>query len=442
MRSPIMNHSLISAIHIPPERQRTDIPDDHIGELMSEFSQPKIGLLNPIVIERQGDKEILLAGECRLRAVQLLYKLGGTLYHQGTAVPAGCIPSTTFDELTELQRMEIEYSENARRRDLTWQENAKALALLNALRAKQAELEGRQHTYKAVAEEVFKRGDGEFAGQVSDSVLVARHLDNPAVAKASSLKEAKKILVREDEKKRREVLAREVGLQSIGDRFKVYNANCLDWMREQPADQFDVILTDPPYGMNADEFGDAAGKMVGIDHQYKDDEVHMKALLSKAIPEFYRLAKPEAHLYLWCDIDYFLWLRERCAAAGWWVHRTPLINIKPSGGRVPWPEHGPRRSYELCLYAVKGKRRVTSIVLDTFESRLTEGNLGHGAQKPVEAYVDLLKRSTRPGDVVLDAFAGSGTIFPAAHMVGCSAVGVELSPHAYGICLERIKELK
>jgi len=37
------------------------------------------------------------------------------------------------------------------------------------------------------------------------------------------------------------------------------------------AEVFDVILTDPPYGMGADEFGDSGGLTEGA-HAYKDDE--------------------------------------------------------------------------------------------------------------------------------------------------------------------------
>jgi site-specific DNA-methyltransferase (adenine-specific) len=427
----------ILAIRIPPERQRTDIPDEHIGELMSTVFGPA-GLINPVVL-REG--ETLVAGECRVRAIKLGYAMGKTLFHAGQEVPQGEIPYIDFGELSVLQQMEIEYAENAFRQDLTWQDNARALDQLHALRQAQAAQRGEVHLIKHTAQEVFKRSDGDYGGKVSSSILVAKHLDNPAIAGAKSLKEAQKILVRQDEKVRRETLATLVGKQSISERFQVYNADCLEWMASQPADQFDVILTDPPYGMAADQFNDAAGKMVGIDHEYSDDRETTQILLAKAIPEFFRLAKPEAHLYLWCDLDLFHWLREQCQAAGWWTHRTPLINVKPDGGRVPWPEHGPRRSYELVLYAVKGKKPVTSIRNDTFESKMPEGNLGHGAQKPIEAYVELLKRSVRPGDRVLDAFAGSGVIFPAAAAVQCSAVGIELAPHAYGICLERIKEL-
>jgi hypothetical protein len=50
--------------------------------------------------------------------------------------------------------------------------------------------------------------------------------------------------------------------------------------------------------------------------------------------------------------------------AGWDVFRTPLIDYKLGSGRVPRPEHGPRRQWEMCLYAIKGDKNVTGIFSD------------------------------------------------------------------------------
>ena len=427
----------VSTIVVSPERQRQDFDPTDQGELNESIQTH--GLISPVIIRFVDGVPHLVAGERRVRAVSLLATLGVSIKHAGAAVFPGHIPILDFGALSTLEQQEIEYAENAYRADLTWQENVRATERLHALRSAQAEAKDLPApTINDTAQEIFGRADGAYRDTVKSSLVIAKHMDNPAVAKASSLKEAVKIVRRAEDITRREHLATLQGTKSVSEKYKVYNAETLEWMKGQSDAQFDVILTDPPYGMDADTFGDAAGRMSGIDHNYTDgaDETH--ALLKACIPEWYRLAKPEAHLYLWCDIDMFGALRALCRDAGWWTFRTPLVNVKPEGGRVPWPEHGPRRSYELCLFAVKGKRPVTSIRSDVFESRLTEGNFGHGAQKPVEAYVELLKRSVRPGDVVFDGFAGTGTVFAAAAAVGCSEVGVEQNLGAYGICLERI----
>jgi DNA modification methylase len=432
----------LSSIRVDLERQRQDFDPTAQGEL-NESIQTQ-GLISPVVLRKDSEGYALVAGERRFRAVSTLHTLGLTITHAGLAVPPGHIPYIDFGALTPLQQQELEYAENAYREDLTWQENVRATERLHLLRQAQGRVADPAfvQTINATATELLGRSDGAFRDTVKSSLVVASHMANPAVAKASSLKEAVKIIRRVDETARREHLAGMVGNRSVGERFQCYHTEAVSWLKECPDAQFDVILTDPPYGMGADTFGDAAGRMAGIEHDYADGAVDTADLLSKCIPEWYRVAKEQAHLYLWCDIDMFPQLRALCRLAGWWTFRTPLINVKPEGGRVPWPEHGPRRAYEICLYAVKGKKPVTSIRNDVFESRLSEGNFGHGAQKPVEAYIELLKRSTRPGDTVLDSFAGTGTIFPAAHALGLSAVGTELEAAAYGICLERLKELK
>jgi site-specific DNA-methyltransferase (adenine-specific) len=50
---------------------------------------------------------------------------------------------------------------------------------------------------------------------------------------------------------------------------------------------------------------------------------------------------------------------------------------------------------------------------------------GHPCEKPVELLQDLIKTSTRPGDVVLDCFAGSGATGIAAKSTGRRAILIE-----------------
>ena len=439
----------ITAIKIAPNRQRRVFDAAKLHEFADGIA--KQGLFHPIILRIEGDNYTLVAGERRLRAITDIHALGGTFFHDGVQVPADTIPYTTLGELNELDAEEAELSENIHREDLSWQERAAAHSRLKALRDAQSLAAGIPlPSVAAIALEV--RGSAEGVNQeiTRRELIVARHLDNPEIAGAKSVDEAWKILKKQEESSRNRELGEKVGRTFTADLHKAFQADALIWLAEQAAETFDVILTDPPYGMGADEFGDSGAMAsygvgatggAGGAHGYADTRAGAERIISTLVVEGFRVAKAQAHLYIFCDIDLFHWIRAEATSAGWWVFRTPLIWYKKSGARAPWPEHGPQRKYETLLYAVKGKRTTLRMAPDVLDYP-PDFNLGHAAQKPVALFEDLLRRSCLPGNSVLDPFCGTGTIFPAAHAIKCRAVGVELDQASYGIAVKRIEGLK
>ena len=203
---------------------------------------------------------------------------------------------------------------------------------------------------------------------------------------------------------------------------------------------FRSILTDQIYGIGSDEFGDSGGHAAGP-HSYEDSYEKWKQDLSCLAREGFRITKPQAHAYVFCDITRFEELKQVFSEAGWTPFRTPIVWHKPNGNRAPWPEHGPQRKFELILYAMKGKKPVARLYSDVVTYSADE-NLGHHAQKPVALYIDLLRRSISAGDRVLDPFAGSGPLLPAANELKCRAVVIESDPAAYALCVARLTLLK
>lgn len=429
----------VSDIIINTDRQRKEFDPVALGELSSTIAAR--GLMHALVLRETEEGLTLVAGERRLRAITDMWMLGGKLSYNKEEIPEGFVPYVTLGQLSPLEAEEAELEENLHRKDLTWQEEAAAMSKLHRIRQAQAIGEGRVHTVADTALETKGRSDGSYQASVRKDLIVAQHLHNPEVAKAKSTDEAYKILKRQEEAARNVALAASVGKTFSQSVHELHNANCLDWMKGCQEGTFDVILTDPPYGMGADSFGDGGGgRLANNEHHYKDDIDTWRALMTEWCPLSYRIAKPQAHAYVFCDIDNFHELKLLMQNAGWYVFRTPFICTKPNSGRVPLPDEGPRRQWECLLYAIKGHKKTTAIYPDVITSYADPG-LQHGAQKPVALYEDLLKRSVRPGDVVFDGFAGSGTIFPACHSQKCKAVGVEMNPQYYGICLTRIKDL-
>ena len=485
-----MNITKLSSITIPTNRQRREFDPQKLEELKAsiELSTARnTQLLHPPVLRREGDKLILVAGETRLKAISDIFALGGSFLYSGRIFPAeaGEIPYTDLGELSPLEAMEAELDENIRRKDLTWQEHAAAVKALHELRTAQAEQAslrlmrtgegynvGRvdedsitealgtiQHTVADTAREVLGRGDGYYQDTIRKELIVAKHLDNPAVAAAKTVQEAFKILKKEETRAEAAQLAVAMGRTAIEETYEILNMDCLVYMAD-PANhgKFDVILTDAPYGMGADEFGNGGGKLSGTTHQYDDSFAAWFELMlgwsyspgepfskGQRVSEgwcklSYLVAKPEAHAYVFCDIDNFHLLKDAMTSAGWDVFRTPLIAYKQNSGRVPRPEHGPRRQYETILYAIKGGKKVNHIYPDVIPCQ-GDDNMGHGAQKPVALFQNLLQRSALPGDWVLDSFAGSGPLLEAAANCQCYSVLIEAVPAYYGMILKRAERL-
>src|SRR5438309_2333652 len=106
----------LSSINISRvERQRQDIDPKHIDDLAKSISER--GLIHPPVIKRDGT---LIAGECRVTAMR---QLG---WDQA--------PVQFVDDLSEYELRAIELEENIKRRDISWQDQVRAVEAYHDLR--------------------------------------------------------------------------------------------------------------------------------------------------------------------------------------------------------------------------------------------------------------------------------------------------------------------
>lgn len=66
---------------------------------------------------------------------------------------------------------------------------------------------------------------------------------------------------------------------------------------------------------------------------------------------------------------------------------------------------------------------------------------GHPAEFPVELPARFIKMHSRPGDIILEPFCGSGTTIIAAEQLGRTCYGVELDPHYCDVIIARWEAL-
>lgn len=415
----------LTKIVVSETRMRRSFSEEKIKELANSIAE--IGLLHLPVCRKEGDAIVLCAGERRLRAITKLAQEDRGFSYFGTFIPAGMFPYSYFEELSPEQALEVELQENTIREDLTWQERALAVARLHELKQKLNPNWTDRDTLKEI------RGE---QGNVTEAVLwkkqLAKNLHIPEVAKAPTEKEAIKVLRRNMEQTFRAALAEKPLPKS---RHRLFTADCLTVMKSMDRDEgFDVVLTDPPYGIDAHNFN--AG--MHVTHDYSDDWEDVKGVLQRVGQLSWELTKNQAHLYMFCAVQRFSELADLLRQVGWEVWPRPLIWVKDAGhtARV---DHGPAYYYESILYGIKGGKYVQKKMTDVITIPTVKGK-EHAAQKPVTLYTNLLERSLPRGvGKVLDPFCGSGTIFPAANLWNIEACGIERDPAAAGIAQLRLE---
>lgn len=452
----------IKDIHIAEDRQRKEFNKAKLVELAESIRDSQ--LLHPLVLTATNE---LIAGERRLKAMTALHQKEYEILFNGQTIPAGMVPCINAGELSEYQRKELELHENLRRDNLTWQEEAAALAQLKELRGEQAKEENKPApTNKSIAKEVQKNQT-----EVQQKLVLSQHLEDPDVAKAKSANDALKILKRKQEEQARQERAAQVDTKD--HIHELVNADCRDYIKTLPNDLLTTIVTDPPYGVNMhkDKSWD------GTDHEYDDTEEYAFELIQTLIPEWTRVTKDEAHLYVFCDFDKFQWLRAiissyrydaegkpgflvdpavalvhlqgvkpnvtmRDTKAVWDVMYFPFIWDKGNIAAYPRPDHWPRKSYECVLYAIKGEKKHAKLDLAVIQGIPQIQNQDHPAGKPLELYRHLLARSAQAGDAVGDFFVGQGNFYKACHDLKLIGYGCELSEKYHAMAKISLGECK
>ncbi len=421
----------LSEIIVPENRQRREFKPQAIEELSTSISD--VGLLQPVVLRNDG--KTLLAGERRLRAMTILHEHSTAFSHDNTSVPYQHIPFVLASELSEQQLFAAELEENIRRSDLTWQEKVRAVSDLHKLRGKQAAQAGLVQTFKDTASEIRgETAEGQQITEVSNAVILAEFLDDPFVSAAKDEKEARKILKEEMKSRERIKRAEEYDLTDI--EHQLVQGSCYDIGTEFDG-FFDVIVTDPPYGIDIHK-----KEMFDVHtHDYDDSDEAFVEICEKLPAISHRITKADAHIYVFCDIRRFNDLFVAFELGGWTVWPRPLIWDKGNTGSFGNIEYGFRACYDAILYARKGDRKITAGYRDVIN--ITQPtNLPHPAGKPPILYSELLKRSCLPGDRVADLFCGSGPIFPAAVEQKVIAYGWEISTKYHAIAAETLSKVK
>lgn len=430
-----MEFIALEQLIIAPNRQREQFDPKHIEDLGRSIEG--LGLMHAPVV--RDDMRTLVAGECRVKAITLLHEHDRKFHYGGSVVPKGMIPVIPVGQLSPEALEEAELDENIKRKDLTWKERANAIARLHNLRCVQASNRNETHTLKDTATELKgAEAKGSEITEIREAQLLQSFENDPEVAKAKSRPEAlniaKKKLLAEFTAK----LAEQYTESNNGEcPHTLFMDSCLTVLPGMESGLVDVIITDPPYGIDAHKMAPLSGSVAGTQHEYSDDFPSAFRIWDCILKEGARIGKQHCALYMFCDFQHYGTLATLAATHGWIVWDRPIIWHKPGGGMLGDIQHGPRRSYETILFAYRGDKRTMGAFNDVVIMNGGDSIL-HAAAKPPALYAELLRRSTVPGMVVLDPCAGSGPVFVASNMLNLTAIGIEVSQQHAATALSRI----
>ena len=199
--------------------------------------------------------------------------------------------------------------------------------------------------------------------------------------------------------------------------------------------QADMVFTDPPY--NVDYANSARDKMRGKDRPILNDNLgdgFYDFLLAALTPMLGRCAGATYIAMSSSELD-TLQSSFRAAGGKWstfiiWAKNTFTL------GRADY-----QRQYEPILYGwPEGQNRHwcgDRDQGDVWNIKKPQKNDLHPTMKPVELVERAIRNSSRPGDIVLDPFGGSGTTLIAAEKTGRIGWLIELDPKYVDVIVRR-----
>ena len=216
----------------------------------------------------------------------------------------------------------------------------------------------------------------------------------------------------------------------------IINGDALTVLRQMDDESIDFIITDPPYGIdyqsNRPRSKDPAAKKPKIAND--------KSPFIWWLYDAYRVTTDGGGLLCFSRWDVQQVFMDAMKIAGYTVKSVIVWDRMVHGMGDLKSSFAPR--YDTCIFAIKGSYAFPDgRPADVIQcQRLDGARLTHPNEKPVDLMRRLVEAVTKPGDLILDPFAGSGTTLIAAMQSGRRYIGGEISPEHYETAQRRIYE--
>ena len=200
---------------------------------------------------------------------------------------------------------------------------------------------------------------------------------------------------------------------------KIILGDCMDYLKEIPDKSIDLVLTDPPYGINADK--GIGGNNLGKVRKY-DDNWDMKTPDKKIFDELLRVGKK----VIIFGGNYFT---DKLPVNGHWLVWDKIGEINQNGVNFS--------SCEL-IYTNIPKNNVKKYFIRQIGFINDGDDRFHPTQKPYRLISEIIKDYSEENDLILDAFSGSGTVCCVAKDLKRKFIGFEINEKFYKKSIDRL----
>jgi len=246
--------------------------------------------------------------------------------------------------------------------------------------------------------------------------------------------------------------------------YEIIHGDCLEEMdkliAENPNGLFDMIFADPPYFLSNDGISCQSGKMVSVNKgkwdKSKGPELNHE-FNREWLSRCQKLLKPNGTIWISGTHHVIYSVGFALQQLGYKI-LNDIIWEKPN----PPPNLACRyftHSTEIVLWAAKsekskhyydyplmketnGGKQMKNVWRFTAPGAQEKTHGKHPTQKPIALLQRLILASTKPGDLIMDPFSGSGTTGVAAILNDRKYVGIERDIEYVNLSKKRIKGLE
>ena len=220
-------------------------------------------------------------------------------------------------------------------------------------------------------------------------------------------------------------------IELINTKQNIIHGNSIEILPALEKYSFDLLLSDPPYGM---DFKSGWSNKDKIQNDKIEDTVF---LFENILKESVSLLKDDAHFYLFGNIEYISQIQP--IIEKYLNLKNILIWDRKVIGMGDLKTYG--KSYDIIYFGYnkvwKDLNGVRDRDLLSF-NRVDPAKNIHPTEKPIDLLEFLIKKSTKENDKILDPFCGGGSTLVACKNTNRLATGIEIESKYVELIKERI----